>query len=122
MTATNRIQLLPIISPLIAIASSLIVGAILILLAGANPIAAYTALFQESQPLILFKSTLGIASGLRTAGDCSKIAMIPVRLVAKLELLITSITFRSIISSIKALIWGLIILFKLTRTYKANFL
>lgn len=122
MTATNRIQLLPIISPLIAIASSLIVGAIFILLAGANPIAAYTALFQESQPLILFKSTLGIASGLRTAGDCSKIAMIPVRLVAKLELLITSITFRSIISSIKALIWGLIILFKLTRTYKANFL
>ncbi|NEU73580.1 ABC transporter permease [Hassallia byssoidea VB512170] len=48
MTATNRIQLLPIISPLIAIASSLIVGAILIILAGANPIAAYTALFQES--------------------------------------------------------------------------
>ncbi|GAX41732.1 inner-membrane translocator [Tolypothrix sp. NIES-4075] len=44
----NRIQLLPIISPLIAIASSLIVGAILIILAGANPIAAYTALFQES--------------------------------------------------------------------------
>ncbi|MGI2902178.1 ABC transporter permease [Tolypothrix sp. VBCCA 56010] len=48
MTATNRIQLLPILSPLIAIASSLIVGAILIILAGANPIAAYTALFQES--------------------------------------------------------------------------
>jgi general nucleoside transport system permease protein len=49
MTATNRIQpLISIISPLIAIASSLIVGAILILLAGANPIAAYTALFQES--------------------------------------------------------------------------
>jgi general nucleoside transport system permease protein len=49
MTATNRIQpLLSILSPLIAIASSLIVGAIVILLAGANPIAAYTALFQES--------------------------------------------------------------------------
>jgi hypothetical protein len=48
MTATNRIQLLPIISPLIAIASSLVVGAILIILAGANPITAYGALFQES--------------------------------------------------------------------------
>jgi general nucleoside transport system permease protein len=49
MTATKRIQpLLSILSPLIAIASSLIVGTILILLAGANPIAAYTALFQES--------------------------------------------------------------------------
>ncbi|QSJ17394.1 ABC transporter permease [Nostoc sp. UHCC 0702] len=47
---TNRIQpgLLLIFSPLIAIASALLVGAILILLAGANPIAAYTALFQES--------------------------------------------------------------------------
>lgn len=46
----NRIQpfLLPIFSPLIAIASALLVGAILILIAGANPIAAYTALFQES--------------------------------------------------------------------------
>ncbi len=46
----NRPQpvLLPILSPLIAIASSLIVGAILIILAGANPIAAYTVLFQES--------------------------------------------------------------------------
>ncbi|MCP6757327.1 MAG: ABC transporter permease [Fischerella sp. CENA71] len=38
----------PIISPLIAIASALGVGAILILVAGANPIAAYTTLFQES--------------------------------------------------------------------------
>ncbi|BAZ71138.1 MAG: ABC transporter permease [Pelatocladus maniniholoensis HA4357-MV3] len=37
-----------IFSPLIAIASALIVGAVLILLAGANPITAYTALFQES--------------------------------------------------------------------------
>lgn len=34
--------------PIIAILSALIVGAILILIAGANPIAAYTALFQES--------------------------------------------------------------------------
>ncbi|MBW4561388.1 MAG: ABC transporter permease [Mojavia pulchra JT2-VF2] len=56
MTTTNYLKLLlPILSPLIAlaqpvvgIASALIVGAILILLAGANPIAAYTALFQES--------------------------------------------------------------------------
>jgi len=40
--------LLPILSPLIAIASALIVGAILIIFAGANPITAYTALFQES--------------------------------------------------------------------------
>ncbi|MDZ7957990.1 MAG: ABC transporter permease [Aulosira sp. DedQUE10] len=40
--------LLPILSPLIAIASALLVGAILILLAGANPLTAYTALFQES--------------------------------------------------------------------------
>ncbi|BAY10991.1 ABC transporter permease [Calothrix sp. NIES-2098] len=40
--------LLPILSPLIAIACALIVGAILIIFAGANPIAAYTALFQES--------------------------------------------------------------------------
>ncbi|TBR58036.1 sugar ABC transporter permease [Westiellopsis prolifica IICB1] len=38
----------PIISPLIAIASALGVGAILILIAGANPIVAYTTLFQES--------------------------------------------------------------------------
>jgi general nucleoside transport system permease protein len=42
----NRV--LPIISPLIAITSALIIGAILILIAGANPITAYTALFQES--------------------------------------------------------------------------
>ncbi|MBD2447374.1 ABC transporter permease [Nostoc sp. FACHB-152] len=49
MTKVNRIQfLLPILSPLIAIASALIVGAILIIFAGANPITAYTALFQES--------------------------------------------------------------------------
>ncbi|AFY99270.1 ABC transporter permease [Calothrix sp. PCC 6303] len=48
MTITKRIQLLPIISPIIAIASALLVGAILILIAGANPITAYTALFQES--------------------------------------------------------------------------
>jgi simple sugar transport system permease protein len=41
-------SLLPILSPIIAIASALIVGAILIIFAGANPIAAYTALFQES--------------------------------------------------------------------------
>jgi len=39
---------LPFLSPLIAIVSALLVGAGLILLAGANPIAAYTALFQES--------------------------------------------------------------------------
>ena len=44
----NRIQVLPIVSPIIAIASALLIGAILILIAGANPIAAYTALFQES--------------------------------------------------------------------------
>ncbi|BAT52634.1 inner-membrane translocator [Nostoc sp. NIES-3756] len=50
MTLSNRIhpQLVPILSPLIAIGSALIVGAILILIAGANPITAYTALFQES--------------------------------------------------------------------------
>ncbi|MDJ0732629.1 MAG: ABC transporter permease [Nostocaceae cyanobacterium] len=49
MTTTNRIQpLLPILSPIIAIVSALIIGAILIILAGANPITAYTALFQES--------------------------------------------------------------------------
>ncbi len=40
--------LLKFLSPIIAIASALFVGAILILIAGANPIAAYTALFQES--------------------------------------------------------------------------
>jgi len=44
----NRIKILPIFSPIVAIASALLVGAILILIAGANPIAAYTALFQES--------------------------------------------------------------------------
>ncbi|MCC5634887.1 ABC transporter permease [Nostoc sp. CHAB 5844] len=50
MTAINRIYpaLLTILSPLIAIASALLVGAILIIFAGANPITAYTALFQES--------------------------------------------------------------------------
>ncbi|KAF3884992.1 MULTISPECIES: ABC transporter permease [Nostocales] len=37
-----------ILSPILAIAAALLVGAILILIAGANPIAAYTALFQES--------------------------------------------------------------------------
>ncbi|WP_103124453.1 ABC transporter permease [Nostoc cycadae] len=41
-------RFLPILSPLIAIASALLVGAILIIFAGANPITAYTALFQES--------------------------------------------------------------------------
>jgi ABC-type uncharacterized transport system permease subunit len=47
---THRIQplLVSILSPLIAIASALLGGAILILLAKANPITAYTALFQES--------------------------------------------------------------------------
>ncbi len=39
---------LPILPPLIAIGSALLVGAGLILLAGASPITAYTALFQES--------------------------------------------------------------------------
>ncbi|MFN6563671.1 MAG: ABC transporter permease [Nostoc sp. ChiSLP01] len=56
MITTNRVKrLLPILSPLIAlaqpavgIASALLVGAILILCARANPIVAYTALFQES--------------------------------------------------------------------------
>jgi simple sugar transport system permease protein len=50
MTPMKRVHFawLPILSPLIAIASALIVGAILILLAGANPITAYTALLQES--------------------------------------------------------------------------
>jgi general nucleoside transport system permease protein len=43
---TNHI--LPILSPLIAIISALIVGAVLILIAGANPLVAYTTLFQES--------------------------------------------------------------------------
>ncbi|AKG24869.1 ABC transporter permease [Calothrix sp. 336/3] len=38
----------PIISPLIAIISALLVGVILIIIAGASPIIAYTALFQES--------------------------------------------------------------------------
>lgn len=46
MMKTNRF--FPIISPLIAITSALIVGAVLILIAGANPITAYTALFTES--------------------------------------------------------------------------
>lgn len=47
---TNRSQpvLLPIVSPLIAIAAALLVGAGLIIIAGKNPIAAYSALFQES--------------------------------------------------------------------------
>ncbi|MFM2062058.1 MAG: hypothetical protein RLZZ507_1728 [Cyanobacteriota bacterium] len=49
MTKNHKlIRLLTIISPLIAIAFALFAGAILILLAGANPIVAYTALFQES--------------------------------------------------------------------------
>jgi simple sugar transport system permease protein len=50
MMETNRSQpvLLPILSPLIAIAAALLVGAGLILIAGKNPIAAYTALFQEA--------------------------------------------------------------------------
>jgi simple sugar transport system permease protein len=77
MTITKRSQLLPIISPIIAIASALLVGAILILIAGANPITAYTALFQESlfdyygfgntlnkmTPLLL--SSLGVLVALR---------------------------------------------------------
>jgi simple sugar transport system permease protein len=45
---TNFRQLFLPISPLIAIISALLVGAILIIIAGANPITAYTALFQES--------------------------------------------------------------------------
>jgi general nucleoside transport system permease protein len=57
MTSSNRIhpRLLPILSPLTALAQpavgivfALIVGAILIIFAGANPITAYIALFQES--------------------------------------------------------------------------
>jgi general nucleoside transport system permease protein len=49
MTVNSRLQTLqPLLSPLIAITSALIAGAILILIAGANPIVAYTALFQES--------------------------------------------------------------------------
>ncbi len=47
---TNRSQpfLLPILSPLIAIAAALMVGAGLIIIAGKSPIAAYGALFQEA--------------------------------------------------------------------------
>ena len=37
-----------LLSPLLAIAAALIVGAMLMLLVGANPVVAYTALFQES--------------------------------------------------------------------------
>ncbi|MGL4622132.1 MAG: ABC transporter permease, partial [Chroococcidiopsis sp.] len=37
-----------LLPPVVAIASALLVGAGLMLVAGANPIAAYTALFQES--------------------------------------------------------------------------
>lgn len=50
MAKINKIQpiLLPILSPLIAIALALGVGAILILLAKANPITAYSILIQES--------------------------------------------------------------------------
>ncbi|MEL6164568.1 MAG: hypothetical protein AAFR37_12675 [Cyanobacteria bacterium J06628_3] len=48
----NRIQLKPIFSPIIAITSALIIGAILILIAGANPIAAYTALNIKIAPII----------------------------------------------------------------------
>jgi general nucleoside transport system permease protein len=50
MMETNRGQpvLLPILSPLIAIAAALLVGAGLIIIAGKNPIAAYGALFQEA--------------------------------------------------------------------------
>jgi simple sugar transport system permease protein len=50
MMETNRSQpvLLPILSPLIAIAAALLVGAGLIIIAGKNPIAAYGALFQEA--------------------------------------------------------------------------
>jgi len=48
--STNRIQptLLSFLSPLLAIAAALVVGAGLIVLAGKNPVAAYGALFQES--------------------------------------------------------------------------
>lgn len=50
MTPIKRVNFawLPILSPLMAIAFALMVGAILILIAGANPITAYTALLQES--------------------------------------------------------------------------
>ncbi|BDA75684.1 sugar ABC transporter, permease protein [Rivularia sp. IAM M-261] len=44
----NNNRIFPIISPILAIVSALIVGAVLILIAGANPITAYTALFTES--------------------------------------------------------------------------
>ncbi|NET06208.1 MAG: ABC transporter permease [Symploca sp. SIO2B6] len=47
-TAQHQPMLLPIVSPLIAIASAFGVGAILILMAGKSPITAYSALFQES--------------------------------------------------------------------------
>ncbi|HEY9637009.1 MAG TPA: ABC transporter permease [Coleofasciculaceae cyanobacterium] len=47
---TNRRQpvVLPILSPLLAIAAALLVGAGLIIIAGKNPIAAYSTLFQEA--------------------------------------------------------------------------
>lgn len=48
MKTSFRQVIIPIVSPLIAIISALLVGAILIIIASANPIAAYTALFQES--------------------------------------------------------------------------
>ena len=40
--------LLPLLSPVLAVGAALLVGAVLIALAGANPVAAYAALFQES--------------------------------------------------------------------------
>ena len=69
--------MLKLLSPIIAIASALIVGAILIIIAGANPITAYSALFQESlfdyfgfgntltrmTPLLL--TSLGVLIGLK---------------------------------------------------------
>ncbi|MDJ0798710.1 MAG: ABC transporter permease [Calothrix sp. MO_167.B12] len=47
VTKSNH-SLITIISPIIAIALALLVGAILILLAGASPVSAYTALVKES--------------------------------------------------------------------------
>ncbi len=74
----SRIKsLILILSPIIAILSALVVGAILILIAGANPIAAYTALFQESlfdyfgfgntlnKMIPLLFTSLGVLLGLR---------------------------------------------------------
>lgn len=75
-TASLPSKLLPVLSPVIAIAAALVAGAGLILLSGKNPIAAYTVLFTEALANYYgFANTIAKMAPLLLAGLSVQVAL-----------------------------------------------